>query len=96
VFREIWEGSAVLVPPRVTLVTPEGLFDEHYVDERDVAEALERLYRDAAFRADMTAAARRVAARPDYAWDAVARRWRELFQALLRSTGSTGSPGTRA
>lgn len=84
VFAELWEGAAVLVPPALTLVTPEGAFEEHYVSAASVAGALERLYGDPAFRAEMSAAAYANATRPRYGWDDVAARW----DALL-----SGAPG---
>lgn len=86
VFREVWEGAALLVPPRVGLVTPDGMFDEHYVSERDVARALGRLYGDPALRARMAAAAQANATRPGYSWSVVARHWHDLFRALLTGT----------
>ena len=83
VFAELWEGAACLVPPRLTLNTPDGLFEEHHVTDDDVASALERLYGDPAYRQQLATAARARATRPSYSWDRIAESWRELFDACL-------------
>ncbi|MEO8672996.1 MAG: glycosyltransferase [Tahibacter sp.] len=83
VFSEIWTGSALLVSPRLHLVTPAGHFDEHYVASDDVAAALERLYVDPSLRQSMATAAYANATQPCYSWDQIARQWGELFNEML-------------
>ena len=83
VFAELWSGSALLVPPRVSLVTPDGLFDEHYIAAGDVAAALERAYGNQALRQEMAAAAYVNATQPRYSWNQIAAQWDDLFSEIL-------------
>jgi glycosyltransferase involved in cell wall biosynthesis len=92
VFAELWGDAAWLVPPRLSLNTPDGLFVEHYVGEEDIADALETLYADEGRRREMATAARLRATQPSYSWENIALRWKSLFDALLsrRSRRSSG------
>ena len=92
VFAELWGNAAWLVPPRLSLNTPDGLFLEHYVGEEDIADALETLYADKGRRHEMATAARIRATQPSYSWENIALRWKGLFDALLsrRSRRSSG------
>ena len=83
VLSELWGGAAVMVPPALHLVGPEGMFDEHYVRDEDVAAALERLYEDETYRERMSSAAYRNATQRRYSWDAVARQWASLLDECL-------------
>ncbi|UXI70578.1 glycosyltransferase [Tahibacter amnicola] len=83
VFKELWTGAAHLVPERLTLDTPDGLFNEHYVSPADVADAFERLYTDAAYRDYLSTAARERATQLSYSWDSIARQWQALLEAVL-------------
>jgi hypothetical protein len=83
VFTEIWEGAAHLIPPRLTLDTPKGLFEEHYLAHEDVASAFERLYVDPGYRDELATAAYTRATQPRYSWESIAQCWRVLFDNLL-------------
>jgi D-inositol-3-phosphate glycosyltransferase len=83
VFAELWRDAAVLIPPALSLVTPDGLFEEYYVSHEDVASALDRLYEDAGYRERLATAAFARATQPSYSWDSIAQRWQALFVELL-------------
>jgi glycosyltransferase involved in cell wall biosynthesis len=85
-FTELWDGSAMMVDPVLTLTNPNVLTDAHYVAPEAVAAALERLYADPDLLRAMSIAAHRVATRPEFQWDAVARRWHALFEETLGNT----------
>jgi glycosyltransferase involved in cell wall biosynthesis len=80
---EIWDGAALLVEPVLSLTTERILTEGWIVGPRGVADALERLYADPAWRAERSAAARRVATRPEYQWSAVAEQWDHHFREAL-------------
>ncbi len=81
--EEIWDGSALLVEPAMNLTTERILTEGRVVAPEEVARALEALYSDPDLLAEMSAAAGRVATRPDYQWAAVAERWDALFREAL-------------
>jgi D-inositol-3-phosphate glycosyltransferase len=87
---ELWEGSGLLVDPVSSLTIEKILWEGHLVSPAGVAEALERLYRDPALLAELSAAAHRNATRPEYHWDAIARRWDALFQETLAANPRSG------
>jgi glycosyltransferase involved in cell wall biosynthesis len=76
---EVWREHAVLLP-----TTPAaGRFTrENVVSAEDVAEALERLYRDRGYLAEMSKRALALANDPRFQWRAIASQW----DAVLRST----------
>jgi glycosyltransferase involved in cell wall biosynthesis len=80
---ELWDGAAEMLEPVFSVINERVLTDGHFVSERDVAAALERLYRDPALLAERSAAAFANATRAEYDWDAIAARWDALFQAVL-------------
>lgn len=81
--EEIWDGAALLMEPAVSLTTERILTEGRLVSPEEVARALEALYRDPNLLAEMSAAARRVATRPEYQWGQVAERWDALFREIL-------------
>lgn len=82
--EEIWDRSAMLLEPAMSLTTERILTEGWVVSPGEVARALEALYRDPDLLAGMSAAAYRVATRPDYQWAHVAERWNTLFHEVLR------------
>lgn len=81
--EEIWDRSAVLLEPAMSLTTERILTEGRVVAPEEVARALETLYREPDLLAEMSAAAERVATRPEYQWSAVAERWDALFREVL-------------
>jgi len=59
------------------------LTEFHFTRPSYVAAALEDLYRDAALRQTIAKRCFENATREEYAWDAVSRRWDQLFQQVL-------------
>jgi D-inositol-3-phosphate glycosyltransferase len=90
--EELWTGSALLLEPCMSLTSERILTEGRIVSPDEVARALEALYADAELRARMSAAARRVAARPDYQWAAVAEQWDRLFREVLEEPGQGAVP----
>jgi glycosyltransferase involved in cell wall biosynthesis len=84
-FTELWDGSAMMVEPVLRLANPKVLTDAHYVAPEAVADALERLHADRDLLRAMSVAAHRVATRPEFQWDGIARRWDALFEETLGS-----------
>jgi D-inositol-3-phosphate glycosyltransferase len=89
---ELWTGAALLIEPRTTLTVERILCEAHLVSPEDVAEALERLYQDPALLAELSQAAHENALRPEYQWDAIARRWSDLFGELLALEVTSSAP----
>jgi D-inositol-3-phosphate glycosyltransferase len=81
--EEIWDGAALLMEPAISLTTERILTEGRLVSPEEVARALEALYRDPDLLAEMSAAAHRVATRPEYQWGQVAERWDALFREVL-------------
>lgn len=81
--EEIWDGSAMLMEPSVSLTTEQILTEGLLVSPDEVARGLEALYRDPDLLAGMSVAARRVATRPEYQWAQVAERWDGLLREVL-------------
>jgi D-inositol-3-phosphate glycosyltransferase len=84
---EIWGDGGVLIDPVSSGVPAFSPLDMATVSPIDVAHALDRLYAEGAYRQEMSAAAIRIAARPDYGWDAIADRWAALLQETIASAG---------
>ncbi len=79
--EEIWEGAALMLEPIHRGVPDEfSPLELATVSAEQVAEALERLYRDMELRRKLSVAAFDAARRPAYSWDRIAQR----FDALLR------------
>ncbi len=83
---ELWQGAAEFVDPVMTLTYPGNLTEGHIVSAPGVAEALEKLYRDVAYREALAAAAYRNATSPVRDWIKIAAQWQQLFDELLLET----------
>jgi len=81
--EELWEGSALLLEPAFSLTSERILTEGRIVSPEGVARALESLYGDPALRASLSAAALRVATRPEYQWSRIAEQWDQLFREVL-------------
>lgn len=80
---ELWEGSAVLVEPAMDFIFEKTLTTGWLVTPEAVASALEQLYRSPETLEMLSAKAHALAHRPEYQWEAIARRWDQLFRELL-------------
>lgn len=80
---ELWEGSAVTVPPCFSLTDPNGLFEEYFVAPEDIARSLENLYRDPVYRQQMSLKSYQNAIQPKYSWGVIAETWKQLFDQYL-------------
>lgn len=90
--EEIWDRSALLMEPAMSLTTERILTEGRIVPPEEVARALEALYTDRDLLAEMSAAAYRVATRPDFQWADVAKRWDALFREMLPVTLDKPAP----
>lgn len=81
--EELWEGAALMLEPVIRLTTPDTLTDGYIVSPEGVATALERLYEDRELLRTMSLAAYARARKPSYRWEAIAEKWRELFNTML-------------
>ena len=80
---ELWDGSALLVEPAVSVIFEKILTESWLVTPEGVAGALERLYADRGLLAEMSERAYRNATRPEYRWPNIAARWDALFREVL-------------
>lgn len=79
---ELWGEHGVLVRP-VGTEPMERWLTAAVVSPEDAAEALERLYRDEAFRGRMSDLAYANATQPRFQWDHVAQLWAQLLEQQL-------------
>lgn len=86
-FAELWRGAAEFVEPATTLTYPGNLTVGHIVTPEAVADALERLYRDAGYRETVAEACYQNATRAEHDWTSIAARWDKLFGDLLERNG---------
>ena len=80
---ELWEGSALLVEPALSVINEKILTEGWLVTPEGVAEALERLYADRELLAEMSERAYRNATRTEYRWENISARWDALFWEVL-------------
>jgi glycosyltransferase involved in cell wall biosynthesis len=80
---ELWEGSALLVEPELSVIYEKILTEGWLVTPEGVAGALERLYADRVLLAEMSERAYRNATKPEYRWANIAARWDALFREVL-------------
>ncbi len=79
----LWAGSAEFIEPVSTTTWPGNLTEGHIVSVEGVAAALQRLYEDPDHRYALAEKAFRNATHSDYGWDAIAERWRSLFDKVI-------------
>jgi D-inositol-3-phosphate glycosyltransferase len=80
---DLWKDAAEFIEPVMTLTYPGNLTLAHLVTPEGVAAALQRLYEDREHREALAEAAYRNATRPEFNWNSIAARWRQLFDELL-------------
>jgi glycosyltransferase involved in cell wall biosynthesis len=80
---ELWDGAAVMLEPSFKVINEGVLTDAWLVTPESVAQALERLYSDREFLAEMSEKAFRKATQPDYQWRNISERWNALFQQVV-------------
>lgn len=82
--REIWGDAAHRLPIRHTLIEHGTSTEVGLVSSADLADALERMYTDPAFRQEMSQRAYSHAHQADLSWDAVSETWRNLLRETCR------------
>jgi len=80
---ELWNDAAVMLEPAFKVINEGVLTDSWLVTPEGVAEALEKLYGNREFLAEMSEKAFRKATRPEYQWGNISERWNALFQQVL-------------
>ena len=80
---DLWEGSAEFIEPSMKLTYPGNLTDGHIVTPEGVALALQRLYEDPNYTAELAEAAFANATRPELKWSSIAEQWGQLFDELV-------------
>ncbi len=84
---ELWQDGAVMLEPAFKVINEKVLTDAWLVTPESVAEALEKLYGDREFLAEMSERAFRTATRPEYQWGNISERWNALFRQVLEQGG---------
>ena len=79
----LWNGAAEFIEPVGMVTYPGNLTDGQVVSAEGVAAALQRVYEDCTYRAALAERAYGNATRPEFNWDAIALRWKALFDAVL-------------
>jgi D-inositol-3-phosphate glycosyltransferase len=81
---ELWRERGELIQPARRTIPEFSVLEMGEVSAEGVAEALDNLYRDPQRRQQLAQAAHQAALNPDYAWDAIAERFDDLFAELAR------------
>lgn len=80
---ELWHGAAEFIEPVSTVTWPGNLTEGQVVSAEGVAAALQRVYEDREHRAALATRALANARRAEFDWDAIAARWRALFDEVI-------------
>jgi D-inositol-3-phosphate glycosyltransferase len=80
---ELWSDAAVMLDPAFRVINEAVLTDAWLVAPEGVAAALEKLYGDREFLAEMSEKAFQRATRTEYQWGNISERWNALFQQVL-------------
>jgi glycosyltransferase involved in cell wall biosynthesis len=81
---EVWHGRGEMIEPVRRTIPEFSVLEMAEVSAEGVAAALGRLYDDPQRRRQLAQAAHEAALNPDYAWDAIAARFDDLFAELAR------------
>jgi D-inositol-3-phosphate glycosyltransferase len=81
---EVWRGRGELMEPARRIIPEFSVLEMGEVSAEGVATALENLYANPQRRQQLAQAAHEAALNPDYAWDAIAERFDDLFAELVR------------
>ena len=82
---EIWRGRGELMEPMRWYIPEFSVLEMGEVSPEGVAEALGKLYDNPQRRQQLAQGAYEAALNPDYAWDAIAEQFDDLFVELTRS-----------
>jgi D-inositol-3-phosphate glycosyltransferase len=91
---ELWSGYPGLVGVSSRRVDRRDAFHYAEVDEDQVKDALERLYRDDRFREEASSLARRVAERAELDWSRIGEAWRALVFDVVAERSMRGTRST--
>jgi D-inositol-3-phosphate glycosyltransferase len=80
---EVWDGFAEILPAEVIPQAHSRYTKESLVSPESVAAALQRLYQDAGYRAQLAGRSRSRALRPEFQWSGIGQAWIELLHDLL-------------
>lgn len=81
--KEVFGDNAVLVKPSHFQTTEKVLTEGAILSETDVADALQKLYDDPTYLAEMSEKAYQVTQRPEYSWNSVANEFDRIFTEVL-------------
>lgn len=81
---EIWSGRGELIPAARSLIPEFSVLEMSEVSAEGVAQALENVYHDPRRRQELSQAAFATTQKAEYSWDAVARRFDDLFVAMAK------------
>ena len=81
---ELWRGRAEMIQPARRYIPEFSVLEMGEVSAEGVAQALDNLYRNPQRRQQLALAAYQAALNPDYAWDAIAARFDDLFAELAQ------------
>lgn len=84
--QELWESSALLLDPVMSVTTESLLTEGYFVSPEGVAQALEMLYRDRELLGTLSKAAYRTATQDRYQWSNIGEIWHGLFQELMATS----------
>lgn len=76
---ELWDGAAILLPPRFVVTSERGLGQAYFIAPEEGAEALDRLYEDRVHLDNVARACFTRATAPALSWDCIVQQWRTLL-----------------
>lgn len=79
----LWHGAAEFIEPVAMVTYPGNLTEGQVVSVEGVAAALQRVYENRGYRAALAERAYGNATRPEFGWDAIALRWKAVFDEVL-------------
>ena len=82
--KELWQGHAVLVEPKLKSVLPHISAEYWLLDPQDVAEAMEKIYSDRYVKEELSAGALANARSAEYQPSMVGKKWTSLFMRVLK------------
>ena len=79
----LWHGAAEFIEPVAMVTYPGNLTEGQVVSVEGVAAALQRVYEERSYRTALAERAYGNATRREFGWDAIALRWKALFDEVL-------------
>lgn len=83
--KELWNESACLLEPSITLVNPQTSINEHIIHPEMVAETLEKLWNDMNYLKRVEDACYKNALQTKYDWKGISNRWKTIFEEELKT-----------